>query len=178
MSLTSQLVLTSDSELWVEGTSTIHDWRCDADEFVGTITVDTDGKGALTAITSTDVTVAARQIDCDSGKMNKKTQKALQTSDHSFIRYTLSSAEIGTASQDGTIPVTATGQLTIAGAERTVDMALRADPQGDGTFQFHGELPLLMTDFGVEPPTALLGTLKTGDRIVIKFNVTAQAGAS
>jgi len=28
-----------------------------------------------------------------------------------------------------------------------------------------------MTEFGIEPPTAIFGTLKTGDEISIDFNV-------
>jgi hypothetical protein len=34
-----------------------------------------------------------------------------------------------------------------------------------------GELPLLMTDFGVKPPTALLGTLRTDNKITVKFSL-------
>jgi hypothetical protein len=28
---------------------------------------------------------------------------------------------------------------------------------------------MLMTDFGIDPPKALLGTIKTGDEIEVKF---------
>jgi len=34
-----------------------------------------------------------------------------------------------------------------------------------------GALPLLMTDFGVKPPTALLGTLRTANKITVKFSL-------
>ena len=37
-----------------------------------------------------------------------------------------------------------------------------------------GEKSIKMTSYGVEPPTALLGTIKTGDDLTIKFNIKLQ----
>lgn len=36
---------------------------------------------------------------------------------------------------------------------------------------FMGEIKINMTEFNVDPPTALLGTIKTGEEITIKFQV-------
>jgi hypothetical protein len=41
----------------------------------------------------------------------------------------------------------------------------------DGSVKAEGEVPLLMTDFGVTPPTALLGTLRTDNKITVKFSL-------
>jgi hypothetical protein len=35
---------------------------------------------------------------------------------------------------------------------------------------FTGKKTIKMTEFEVEPPTALLGTIKTGDEVTISFN--------
>jgi len=43
----------------------------------------------------------------------------------------------------------------------------------DGTIRFEGSHTMLQTDFGVDPPTALLGRLKTGDEVTVRFVVTA-----
>ena len=40
-----------------------------------------------------------------------------------------------------------------------------------GKVQFTGSYTLKMTDFSVKPPTAMFGTIKTGDEITVKFNV-------
>ena len=42
---------------------------------------------------------------------------------------------------------------------------------GDKQFQVKGEVPLKMSDFGIDPPTAMMGTLKTGNEVVIKYNL-------
>ena len=41
----------------------------------------------------------------------------------------------------------------------------------EGRAVIDGEQPLLMTDFGVKPPSMFLGTVKTQDRIVVKFHL-------
>jgi hypothetical protein len=63
--------------------------------------------------------------------------------------------------------------LTMSGAEKTIEMDVEATSLTNGRFRFTGEVPLLMSDFGIKPPKALLGTLKTGDRIVVRFDVVA-----
>ena len=34
-----------------------------------------------------------------------------------------------------------------------------------------GDVPLLMTDYGIKPPTAMLGMLKTDPKITVTFEV-------
>jgi len=42
----------------------------------------------------------------------------------------------------------------------------------NGEIQFTGSQELLMTDFGIDPPTAVFGTIRSKDEIRIEFDVT------
>jgi hypothetical protein len=42
----------------------------------------------------------------------------------------------------------------------------------DGSISFAGSKKLKMTDYKIKPPTALLGSLTTGDEVEIVFQVT------
>jgi hypothetical protein len=42
----------------------------------------------------------------------------------------------------------------------------------DGTIQFEGSKTINMTEFGMVPPTAMFGSLKTGEEITVNFKVT------
>jgi polyisoprenoid-binding protein YceI len=64
------------------------------------------------------------------------------------------------------------GSLTIAGTEKTVNMDVVTKRLTDGSLRADGELALKMTDFGVKPPTALLGTLRTHDDVKVKFQLS------
>ncbi len=63
----------------------------------------------------------------------------------------------------------AAGQLTVAGATRPLTMALKATIVDGGGLLFEGSAPLRMTEFGIEPPKAMLGTIKTGDEVRVGF---------
>ena len=62
----------------------------------------------------------------------------------------------------------AVGTLRIAGVEREVALALKTERRDD-TLAVKGELVLLMTDYGIKPPTAMLGMLKTDPKVTVTF---------
>jgi polyisoprenoid-binding protein YceI len=64
--------------------------------------------------------------------------------------------------------VNAVGVLKVAGVEREVTLALKTERQ-DAGLVVKGELAMLMTDFGITPPTAMLGMLKTDPKVTITF---------
>ena len=166
---TTRLGFTHASTLWVTGTSTIHDWRCDAGQVDGWIEA-TTGE-TVTGIAGAVVTVQAEALECKNGTMDKKTRKALDAEAHPTIRFELTSADV-TAAADGFLAA-ATGQLTIAGQTRTIETEAQGRVTADGQVRLTGEVPVTMSDYGIKPPRAMLGTLKTGDDVVVHFDVVA-----
>ena len=68
--------------------------------------------------------------------------------------------------------INASGTLTIAGASSRIDMYVRGKVGADGSITFNGSKKIKMTDFKIKPPTALMGTLTTGDEVEIAFQIT------
>ena len=156
------------SKLWVEGTSTVHDWECQVEQFAGTVNAEV-ADASLAGLSTTTLTVPVQGIDCDNGTMNGKVRDALGSSP---IRYALTSATVGAPEADGWFSIRTTGQLTIAGATQAVQMNVKGKALDGGRFRLTGQHALKMTDFGVDPPTAMLGTLKTGDQVTVHFDAT------
>lgn len=50
---------------------------------------------------------------------------------------------------------------------------MRTDRTAQGDVGARGEHPLLMTDYGIKPPKLAMGTLKTQNGIVVRFNLSA-----
>lgn len=67
--------------------------------------------------------------------------------------------------------ITGKGELSIAGEKRPIDLNAEIKNRNGSEMQIVGEVPLKMTDFGITPPTAMFGTLKTGDDLVIKYDI-------
>jgi len=52
-------------------------------------------------------------------------------------------------------------------------MSIKAERQSDGSATATGTQDVLMTDFGIKPPSFMLGTLKTGNKVVVSFKLNA-----
>lgn len=167
----TRLTMDPESRIWIEGTSSMHDWECEVEQFVGSLETSLTDE-ALEAVSGVRVVVPSEQIECNNGTMNKKARDALQAKNHPQIRFELEEAELLSASGDR-LQVKATGQLTLAGTEKTIELTAEGEKTGEGRYRFTGSTPLVMSDYGIKPPTAMLGALKTGDEVTVHFDVVA-----
>jgi polyisoprenoid-binding protein YceI len=172
--LSTRHTMLPESRLWITGTSTVHDWTCQVSRFNGFVNADTDA-GMLDAITGTELNVAVAAIDCKNATMNEKVGQTLNAGQNPNIRFALGSANV-TRTPAG-FTVRANGRLTMAGNTRTINIEAQAKPAGAGRFNLQGKVPLKLTDFGMRPPTAMFGTLKTGDEIALNFDITIASDA-
>jgi hypothetical protein len=101
--------------------------------------------------------------------------KALRADQNATITFRLDSYEVdaGATTADA-FTTKAVGSLRIAGRERAIDLRVRSERVADGSVTAHGEREILMSDYGVNPPRMMLGTIRTGDKVVVKFNLNAR----
>lgn len=166
-----RLAVNPDSKLWIEGGSNLHGWSCKASSIDAAIDVD---EAFLTSTSPTllkkvQVKVPVRNLKCGHGGMDNNLYKALKADDAPDISYVLGSFDVVPAGDAFTVK--SVGTLKIAGTEKTVNMDVTATKLADGRVRADGELPLLMTDFGVKPPTAMFGTLRTDNKVTVKFSL-------
>lgn len=158
----------------VKGTSSLHDWRSVVEKQSGTAVINADGTLAISSL-NVRMAVSSMKSVKENGSyydasMDKNTYKALNASAHPEIVYTLSSIT-GAKTTGNTTTFTATGNLSIAGKTNRLTFPMKAVVQGN-KITFTGTTKFKMTSFGVKPPTALLGTVKTGDEVTIVINTT------
>lgn len=162
-------------EFTISGTSSLHDWTSASTtaKVSGDLNVE---KGILVDIPALQLSIPVTSIKSEKGKvMDNKTHGALLSDKYPNITFKLQAINsIDTNGNEAKIK--ATGLLTIAGASKTVQLTVKGLNEGNGTFRFTGSKALKMTDFGIDPPTALLGTLKTGDDITVAFNLSVATG--
>jgi polyisoprenoid-binding protein YceI len=161
------------SKLSVEGTSTVRDWKCDATTIEATVT----GAGAAATAPAKEVGAAAKraqltipvaQLDCHNGTMNEHMRKALKANDHKAIEYRIATWEL-TPRSDDSASVKTSGTLVMAGAEKPITVDLAAKRGTAGSWELTGSKTLKMTEWGIKPPSLMLGTMKVRDPVRIRF---------
>jgi polyisoprenoid-binding protein YceI len=110
-----------------------------------------------------EIAIAAATLTSPKEGLDKNMHKALKVEQNPDITFRLLRFEAG---QGGALK--GVGMLRIAGVEREVTLNLKTQRQGS-TLTVTGKVDLLMTDYGITPPKAMLGMLKTDPKVTITF---------
>jgi polyisoprenoid-binding protein YceI len=119
--------------------------------------------GALEAF---EIAIPAATLASEREGLDKNMHKALKTSEHSDITFRLRRLEPRPGGTGGALQ--GVGILKVAGVEREVILDLTTARKESG-LSVSGRVAMLMTDFGITPPKAMLGMLKTDPKVVITF---------
>lgn len=163
--------LVSNFSMKIKGTSNLHDWESSAYEVRanGTFSV---AAGTLKAIQSLYMEIPVKAIKSTKGSMmDNKTYDALKADANPNIIFKLEKV-LSFGKRADFYDINVVGNLTLAGTTQKIDMYVQGRVDGNGNLIFTGSKKLKMTDFKINPPTALLGTLTTGNEVEIDFQVT------
>jgi polyisoprenoid-binding protein YceI len=157
------LSLSKDSRLWLEGTSTVRSYKCSASK------LDVTAIGEPTAapaeiVKTASLVVPVAQLDCGNKTMNEHMRKALKADKFQQISWTMTSYDVQGSS------VTVDGKLTIAGKENAIQLK-GTGTADNGVIRFKGSKQFKMTEYGVKPPSLMLGTMKVGDPVTVSFDL-------
>ena len=167
--------LDDESKVWVDGTSNKSDWTVHATELDGSATLSSDD--GLT-IESLDVTIPSeKMLSQKSSIMDRLMHRALDVRTHPEITYSLKSIDVEPGESDA-YTLKTTGDLTLAGTTKPIAMDVQGELLDAGLVRFTGSHTFLMTDFGMEPPSAMFGSLRTGDEVTVQFDVVFAPSAA
>jgi polyisoprenoid-binding protein YceI len=161
--LPRNLNLRKDSRLWVEGTSTVRSFKCAASKLDVTA-IGEPAAAPAEVVKSASLVVPVAQLDCGNKTMNEHMRKALKADQNPQISWKLDSYEVNGAS------VVVDGKLTIAGRENTIQLKGTGAAE-NGQIRFKGSKQFNMTEYGVKPPSLMMGTMKVRDPVTVSFDL-------
>ena len=166
--------LQPSSRLWVTGTSTVRDFSCQAkivDASAQTTSAQTakDIMAGQKAVLTLDVKILPKNLDCANNTMNEHMLKALKAKTNPTIVFKLASYDL--AKQAEVVRVTLNGTLAMGGVEKPISLTANATEGTSGTLHVVGTHELRMTEWGLKPPTLMLGTMKVDERIKVGFDL-------
>lgn len=170
------LRLREGSRLWFDGTSTVRSWSCTADKIDASITSPDDdvvgdvlaGKKVPGAV---QVEFPVAKLECKNGTMNEHMRKALKAAEHATIRFALDTYEL---TRTSAVAGTLQGTLHMSGQALPITVPVQFVPAPDGALRVTGKVPVKMTDWGIKPPTLMLGTMKVGPTVTVHFDLQLQ----
>ena len=165
----TRYVLDGEQELAVLGTSTIHSWEM--------VTYEAAGSGLfwlkgdkIERVENLTVSLEASSLESGKGRiMDRNARRALKVEEHPQITFKLDSI-----AEDETGQSQAHGQLTAAGFTRAITFRIDYSIEND-VIELRARTSLKMTDFEIEPPVALAGTLRTGDAVSLDMVLSFKA---
>jgi polyisoprenoid-binding protein YceI len=161
----------SDNTVVVTGTSTLHDWEMELLEFKTTAEINKNDDGSF-EVTNAVFSANANNLTSDNSLMDKKTHEALRAKKAPEISFRQSTPI--TLDIEGEKSFRIKGNLKFAGHANSVSIPINVTSQDDGSLLVKGTATLLMTDYNMEPPTAMFGTVKAGDEIKVTINLKLQ----
>ncbi|MEP4532718.1 MAG: YceI family protein [Cyclobacteriaceae bacterium] len=147
----------SDSQVTIFGTSSLHDWEEDVKDF----TVQGTWKDNL--ISNLELKMKTASIESGKSIMDDKTHEALKADKYPWITFSASELTI-----EGT-DVSGDGQLTIAGKSQPIKVKSIVKEKGADYLIVTGSEKINMRNYGIEPPTAMFGSLLTGELVTISY---------
>ena len=169
--LAPAISISDGSKVWVSGTSTVRAWRCETAQVTG------NAQGAastaiadLGSVSDAGMSLTVASLDCRNGTMNNHMRNALKAAQAPAIRFRATSVSV-TPSGDAEAAVRLTGPLSMAGQDREVTVEGTAVRAPSGELRFRGTKQLNMTEWGVRPPSLMMGTMRVNPNVTVGFDV-------
>ena len=169
------------SKLSLDGSSNVNKFTCNCLERFAPMsyTLTTSADRTQVFFEHTTLRMTTTKLDCGNKMMNKDMYQTLKASEHPTITIELRKATFppGVIIDDCAewVEMNAETVITIAGKARKVPLKIKARNLAAGRYQFRSSQTLQMTDFGIEPPVAVMGMVKVKNEITINFDLFVSA---
>jgi polyisoprenoid-binding protein YceI len=170
VTVNAQNFVIKTSKSSIQGTSSLHDWESAITklEWKGAFVIE---KGVIKSVPSAEVTIPVVGIKSTKGRiMDNKTYDAFLFEKNPTITFLLVTAQLRPEGAGSAID--ATGYLTMAGTMKSIKVTGLAKVLANGDVQLSISKKLKMTDFKMEQPTAMMGTITVGDEVTVNFDLT------
>lgn len=170
--VTYKLNGSKDNLLKISGKSNVHDWTMNAENPIceasfGAFTAEENVPKSLNALI---FSVNAKNLKSESTSMNNRTYKAIKADAYPQITFKLRESTV-TPLQKNKFSVNATGTLTIAGVSKVITLSVNGEVKSDNTIVCTGQEKIKLTDYGIQPPSFMLGAMKVGNDLSIAFTL-------
>src|SRR5690625_4400491 len=182
-----------ESRFWIEGTSNVNSFSCIAEAFQGGMVIEPELPEEMPEKIEGDVILELKipvlGFECGKRRMNRDINRALKSDSHPFIHFEYHNVRVADRRQQEITDsreqeesfegrgsnwlLEVEGVLTVAGTSRTITFNAEGAVLDEKRVRVRGHKEILMTDYNIEPPTALLGVVRAQDELTVYFDIQA-----
>jgi hypothetical protein len=181
------IALGPGSELWIEGTSTMHSFENHSHAVELEVALDSAAARpagvqelasliAAGSVRELRLRVPVASLKSEKEGLDKNLRKTMDAEHYPDVRFAMTRYAAKAAGGD-TLALHAMGALTIKAQTRDAALDARAWPAAQGVW-LDGTQVLKMTDYGITPPTMMLGAIKVGNAITVRYHLLLVPGAA
>lgn len=160
--LSAQVALDIDnSSLWVEGTSSLHNWKLKVDLDQIVITQSNVKNDTLSSL---KFKIPVMALKAPKKLMKKQIRKALKATKFPMLEVAIDRFFV---KNDGLFFDTAT--YTIAGFKKTLPIKCHYKMINKVQLLLSGTQKIQMTDFNMKPPSSMFGLMTAGNEVLVTF---------
>lgn len=166
---TSYQSIPTNSTVKVSGSSNLHDWVMKGETLTaGSAFIFKNGK--LNDMTALNFSMKVTNLKSEESLLNSRAYKAMDADKYTTVNFKLSSATV-TPLANGHYTIKALGKLQISAVTKDVVLYADAVQNSDKTISCTGYEKLKMSEYGIKPPSFMLGALKVTDEVTFNFNL-------
>jgi len=153
------------SSMTISGTTNVHNFTSKVSKISGELDFSSNQPKTLT------VEVPVRSIVSGEKLMDKKTYDTFKDQVNPTIVFKMT--EVNSVVVNGNnVTASVTGNLSMGGSTKKITLKVNGNEVKPGVYTFSGSTQLKMSEFNMKAPTAMLGAMKVGDAVTLKYNVT------
>ncbi len=162
----------SGSRIWLSGTSTLHPYTSIASNFSMRAGVAFSGvRSSVPEVVTLSVSIPITNLKCEIGGLDNNLYETMKYKEVPNITFTIRKCELSMDPKNtNRYIVLAKGDLAIAGKDREITLNAVGELT-DRTLKIYGTKDVLMTDFGISPPSLMFGLIVCGDKISVGWEL-------
>ncbi len=153
------------SSMTISGTTNVHDFKSNVTQISGEMTFADKTPKTLR------IEVPVKSIVSKEKLMDKKTYEAFNEPKNPKIVFVMTDV-VSTQKNGNQVTAKITGNLTMAGVTKKITLSAIGKEIKAGQYEFSGSTQFKFSDYNMKAPTAMLGVMKVGEIITLKYNVT------
>lgn len=172
-----QYHIVEPSRLTIAGSSNINNFECTSSSGFkdGSVTVVTHENGRSLQFSNASIDLRIKSFDCKNNLLNRDFYRTLNADTNPTIRIELQQIETTDEAASGKWnKFRSTVTITLNKVSKDVELDLLGYQNKTGEYHVCGSTQLHMSDFGIKPPTTMLGLIQVENKITIDFDLYFQ----